>query len=132
MKFTIKEGEYECLTADEFVKFEEDYLHSDLTRDEVKSKYNLSKKQYADVTRSIRKKHNIMRRPKPSCKNYYRFGNQYRIIKTIDGTRYYIGSLPCHAFSEEDVLKIVEHCRKLQWNVDDCEQYIKDCIREAV
>ena len=125
MNFNLVSGEYEVLSKELLCAFEDDYLNSSLTWIEVRHKYNLSKKQYAELAQSIRDKYGLVKRPYANAKNYYLQGNRWCIIKTNNKVRTYFGSLPADVFSREEIEIIVEKCEELQWNVDDCMNFLQ-------
>ena len=125
MNFNLVNGDYEILSKELLCDFEDDYLNSSLTAVEVRHKYNLSKKQYSILAQKIRDKYGLVKRPYPNAKHYYRQGNRWCIIKTISKVRYYFGSLPVDVFNEEEIEMIVEKCEELQWNIDECIDYLK-------
>lgn len=125
MNFNVINGDYEILSKELLCDFEADYLNSRLTAVEVRKKYNLSKKQYAELAQKIRDRYGLVKRPYPNAKHYYRQGNRWCIIKTHNKIRTYYGSLPVDVFSKEEMDVIVEKCEELQWNVDDCIDFLQ-------
>ena len=125
MGFNIIEGDYEILSKERLSAFEADYLNSELKSNEVRKKYDLSKKQYSEITKEIRAKHGLIRRPYAQSKHYYQQGNRWIIIKTNKSERVYIGSLPCSIFTKTDIENIVKMCKKMFWNIDRCTELIQ-------
>ena len=120
MNFNVIDGTDNVLSLEQLAAFEADYLNSELKSVEVRMKYGLSKRQYSEITRDIREKYGLLRRPYAQSKHFYQQGNRWIIIKTNRRERVYIGSLPVDVFSKSDVECIVEKCKELSWNVDEC------------
>ena len=120
MNFNVVDGTDEILPVELLSSFEEDYLNSELKSVEVRLKYGLSKRQYSEITRDIREKYGLLRRPYAQSKHFYQQGNRWIIIKTNRRERVYIGSLPVDVFSKSDVEAIVERCKEMAWNIDEC------------
>lgn len=120
MNFNVIDGTDNVLSLERLAAFEADYLNSELKSVEVRQKYGLSKRQYSEITRDIRERYGLLRRPYAQSKHFYQQGNRWIIIKTNRKERVYIGSLPVDVFSKSDVECIVEKCKELSWNVDEC------------
>lgn len=120
LNFNIIDGTDEFLSAERFKEFEADYLNSELKSEEVRHKYDLSKRQYSLLAQQIRDKYGLIRRPYAQSKHFYQQGNRWIIIKTNKRERIYIGSLPADVFSKTDVEWIVQKCKELAWNIDEC------------
>lgn len=120
MNFNVVDGTDEFLSKEKMAAFEEDYLNSELKSNDVRLKYGLSKRQYSEIAQQIRDKYGLIRRPYAQSKHFYQQGNRWIIIKTNRRERVYIGSLPVDVFSKSDVECIVEKCKELSWNVDEC------------
>jgi hypothetical protein len=120
MNFNVVDGTDEILPREKLSAFEADYLNSELKSVEVRMKYGLSKRQYSEITREIRERYGLIRRPYAQSKHFYQWGNRWHIIKTNKRERVYIGSLPTDVFSKSDIEAIVEKCKELAWNVDEC------------
>lgn len=125
MDFNIVEGCYEILPEKDLLNFELDYLNSEMKSVEVRKKYGLSKRQYSIVSQKIRDKYGLLRRPYAQSKHFYQQGNRWIIIKTNRKERVYIGSLPVDVFSKSDVEGIVEKCKELSWDIDECTNLIE-------
>lgn len=125
LNFTIREGDYEILPEQDLIAFERDYLNAELKSHEVRAKYNLSKKQYSELSQQIREKYGLLRRPYAQSRHFYQQGNRWIIIKTNCKERVYIGSLPADVFSKSDVEGIVEKCKEMAWNIDKCIDLVR-------
>lgn len=126
MKFNIIEGNSSRLSEEEYNSFVEDYLESNLTSNEVRLKYNLSTKEYAQLTKKIREQQGISSRPYPNCRYFYKQHNRWQIIKTVNHQRLCFGSLPVSEFSEEDMEEIINTLKEMEWDFVLCEQYITE------
>ena len=125
MNFNLIEGNYIDLPSEKLPDFEKDYLDPSLKSEEVRKKYDLSKKQYSRVTQAIREKYGLIRRPYAHAKHFYRQGNRWYIFKTTKNERIFYGSLPVSMFSETDMETIIKKCRKLSWNIPECMNLIQ-------
>lgn len=119
MNFTIVDGYTD--TFDEiYTDFERDYLTTSITCDELRRKYDLSKKKFSKLTRMIKQDKNLAKRP-VSSKNYYRHcDGAYIISKKIDGKVVYFGRVS----TEELAKRCVEICNMLEWDLDICRSVI--------
>ena len=122
----IIEGEYSRLPLELYEKFKNDYLTSPLTSDEVRKKYGLSEKEYSQLTKPIRDELGIKTRPYPNSKYFYRQGNRWWIVKSINGERIIFGSLPTSFFSEDDMVKVIKNLKKMGWTPTLGKEYIEE------
>jgi len=99
-----------------FDDFEQDYLAYNITNDELRKKYDLSKKKFARISQLVKTKHGLSKRPIP-CKNYYKHDTGYYIAKMIDGKHQYLG----HAPTKEMAIRAVDKCKELDWDIEKCK-----------
>ena len=124
MNFNVVSGDYSILSEDKFDEFKADYLNSDLSSNEVRLKWNLSKKQYSRVTKKIREELGLLKRPYRESKHYYENKTCWSIIKHINQEKVYFGSVSKSKYSEDDVKQIVAHCKSLDWDKEKVYEYI--------
>ncbi len=128
MEFKVIDGTSPLLTEIEFKSFREDYLTSDMTTNDVRLKYGLSKKQYSDITKKIREEEGIDCRPYSRAKHFYKHNGRWYVIKTTKKERIYFGSLPCIDFSKQDMEQIVKKMAKMRWEYTRCKEFLQ-CLR---
>lgn len=125
LNFRVVEGSDSRLSDKDFLLLKEDYFHSPLNSNELRLKYGLSKREYMETCKQIRDEENILIRPRKSAKHFYRFKDKWYILKTTKNERRYFGSLPIGRFSEDDMMEIVNQLKKMEWDVDECRNYIR-------
>ena len=126
MNFTTVEGQYSRLSEENYDDFKQDYLHSELTTHQVREKWRLSKKEYSSLTKKIREELGIKCRPSTIAKNFYKIGNNWHILKTIDHQTIFYGSLSCKIYSEKDLVGIVKRLKEWNWNYELCRAYLSE------
>ena len=117
MKFNIHDGVYIDF-EDIHDSFVEDYMFSsELSNKEIQCKYGMTNNEFRNFAREIREEFGVNRRPVERNGKYcYLLNGRWIIQKRIDDTNVYFGVVP----SESIALKLVELCKNLQWNIDDC------------
>ena len=129
MNFNFVEGQYSRLSEENFEEFRDDYLHSELSTQEVREQWGLSKREYAEITREIRNELGLKSRPFTRAKHFYKKGNQWHIIKTRNKERTYYGSLPCSRFSEDEMKDIVKKLESYDWKYTSCQRFLRELER---
>ena len=122
MKFRVIDG-FDRTFEDIYDDFEKEYLTSQITNDDLRRKYELSKKDFSRLTRLIKSNNGIDRRP---CRTKCYYINQYgfTLARKINGEIRYGGWIP---FSKEYLLKeAIQICEKLHWNSDKCKKAIME------
>jgi len=102
--------------------FEAEYLHTTISNDDLRKKYELSKKQFSEITQRIKKKHGLPRRPNTFGKHYYFNGYGYVISIIRNGKKLYMGLV----HTEKLAKKCVNICDELNWEVDKCRPVIEE------
>jgi len=120
MNFRIVEGVQDDF-SNIYDDFERDYLDTALINDELRKKYDLSKKNFQKLSSEVKQKHGLKKRPSRPI-YYYKHNTGYYISKKIDGKRHYIGHVP----TEELAIHAVEVCKMLNWNVVTCRLAVKE------
>lgn len=116
MAFNIIEGDY--VDWDEIMDdFIDDYIHSTkLSNVEIREKYDLSWREFKDLSEHCKRMFGLTRRPTSPQKNgrhYYVGRNGYVVQKFLHGKLVYIGTVP----TEEIAIKVVELCKNTGWDV---------------
>ena len=120
----IIEGEYADLNVihDDFCN---DYLWSnDLSNPEIRRKYNLTVKEFREFSEQVKKEYGFTRRPinRVQGKYYYRHRYGWVIQKTIQNRIVYFGYVPTELVAQ----RIVELCKKVEWDVDVSRNIVKN------
>lgn len=123
MNFNIISAPAKRLTEEMYPKFKKDYLTSTLNYHKLRDKYGLSKKEYGEVVKRIKKEEGITHRPHLKAKYFYRNRNTYYIVKSINGVSIQYASFPCRRFNEQDMITIVNKFKELDWDYDKCVEY---------
>lgn len=123
MNFNIVSAPAGRLSEVDYPKFKKDYLTSTLNYHKLRDKYGLSKKEYGEVVKRIKKEEGITHRPYVSAKYYYKNGKSYYIVKNINGVNIQYASFPCRRFNEQDMINIVNKFKELDWDYDKCVEY---------
>lgn len=121
MKFKIVEGAY--LDIEQiYDDFEKEYLYSLVSNPELKKKFGLNKREWVEITRKVKERNNISRRPyrRREGKHYYSQGKGYAIRKFINGKLHHLGTVP----TEEIAIKIVALCEKEEWDINKCHKIL--------
>lgn len=123
MNFNIIEGGYADLESikEEFIQ---DYLFSfDMSNKEIRSKYDLTWKEFKELADEVKSEFGYNRRPKKPMdgKYYYQTPSGFIIQKRINGQCEYLGSVASRELAE----KCVELCKKASWNITMCKHIIK-------
>lgn len=103
-------------------EFEAEYLYTNISNDDLRKKYELSKKQFSEITQSIKKKHDLPRRPNTFGKHYYFNGYGYVISIIKNKQKLYMGLV----HTEELAQKCTKICDELNWEVDKCRPIIEE------
>ena len=130
MNFNVVSAPDKRLTEEKYLEFKEDYLHSNLNWNELKNKYGLSKKEHAETCRRVKQEEGLEYRPMKKAKYYYKHGNNYYIVKRLNGKNVYLGRFPAPMFTENDLKQIVERCKKYGWDIEKCKRYVNQVKRE--
>ena len=121
MNFNVVDGCYVDI-AHIYADFEKDYLTTAIPNPELRVKYNLAHKQFRNLTRFIREKYDLRRRPRRAGKYYYPVKNGFIIQKKVGYKDVYIGFV----HSEEVAIKIVEMCINESWHIEVCRDIVKN------
>lgn len=124
MIFNFIEGQYSRLSKEDYEGFKDDYLHSELSTHQVREKWGLSKKEYSLITKEIRDELGIGCRPFTKAKNFYKVGNSWHILKTINHKTIIYGVLPFEEYDENDMVEIVKKCKNMDWEYTLCREYL--------
>ena len=125
MKFRVIDGEDKTF-EDIYNDFEKEYLTSRITNDDLRRKYELSKKDFLNLTRLIKSNKGLSRRPRRT-KYYYSTHHGFTLAKKINGKVRYGGWIP---ISKKYLLQeAVQICEKLEWNSEKCKEAIKELKR---
>ena len=128
MNFKVIDG-YDDDFEDIFDDFEKDYLNSQETVEELRNKYELSKRNFTRLTRMVKSKHGLSKRPSRG-KHYHFNQNGFEILKKRNGELIYCGWIP---ISQKELVPIaIEICKKLQWDSEKCKRAIKELKHEGV
>jgi hypothetical protein len=122
MNFNIVEG-YSLDINSIYDDFEKDYLTTTIPNPQLRVKYNLTHKEFRDLTRFIKQKNNLNKRPYLFPKKYYykiKYG--FVIQKRVGYDNVYIGFVP----AEDIAKKMVELCEKLSWDIPVCKEIVKN------
>lgn len=130
MNFNIVDGSYADLNSihDDFVQ---DYIFSnELSNKEIRKKYNLSHKEFRELSEEVKKEHGLSRRliVFKDSKYYYKAKYGFMIQKRLNGRDYYVGHVP----TEDVARKVVELCKKVQWDIDVCRKICKNWNKYSV
>ena len=120
MKFRIVEGvetDYDAIYDD----FKEDYLHTSQSNKDIRRKFDLSQKDFAIMADRVKEDEGISYRPIMNAKYYYRKGNRFVISKKFNNEVTYFGIVP----TEEIAIRIVEVCKKHNWDIPKCKEIVK-------
>lgn len=122
MKFRVIDG-WENTFEDIYDDFEKEYLTSRIRNDDLRRKYELSKKDFSKLTRLVKSNNGLSRRPcRTKC--YYHSSHGFTLAKKINGEIRYGGWIP---ISKEYLLKeAVQICERLQWNSEQCKRAIME------
>lgn len=123
MNFKITDGSYIDMDSirNDFIQ---DYIFStELKNQEIRIKYNLSHKEFKELSDSVKEEFGLNRRPIRinNSKYYYPCGYGFIIQKTINCVSYYLGFVT----SEQEAIEIVEKCKKVSWNIGECRQIVE-------
>lgn len=124
MNFRVIEGVHDDFSSI-YDDFEKDYLDTVLTNEQIRKKYDLSKKKFFKICRLVKENNSLDKRPSYP-KNYYKHDTGFLIAKKINGKIRYLGHVP----TEELAIKAVEICKLLNWNVEGCKiaiMEVKQC-----
>lgn len=121
VNFRIVEQEQVIITDDLYEKIKADYVSSDLTVRQIREKYNLTHLDWKHLSKQFRDELGVKMRPRQGAKHYYKTCKGYEIYKLVDGKVRYFGCVRC---DEGTVQRIVELCKKVGWNVDECKRII--------
>lgn len=122
MNFNLVEGAYPDFDSihDDFC---EDYLWSDeLSNPEIRKKYELSARDFNELTNLVKKEFGVSRRNTRKGRYYYKVNSGFVIQKTINCVTVYFGIVPSECIAR----KIVELCKKMEWRVDACKDIVKN------
>lgn len=122
MNFNLVEGAYADFEEihDDFC---EDYLWSDeLSNPEIRRKYGLSARDFTELTNLVKEEFGVSRRNTRKGRYYYKVKSGFVIQKTIDCVTVYFGIVP----SESIARKIVELCKKYNWQISICKGVVKN------
>ncbi|MBR3139865.1 MAG: hypothetical protein IKF11_03235 [Methanobrevibacter sp.] len=122
MNFNLIEGAYANFDSihDDFCQ---DYLWSDeLSNPEIRKKYELSARDFNELTNLVKKEFGVSRRNTRKGRYYYKVNSGFVIQKTINCVTVYFGIVPSECIAR----KLVELCKKVGWNVDVCKDIVKN------
>lgn len=124
MNFRVISAPERRLPDELYEDFKDDYLNSTLNYNELRAKYDLSKKEYGEVATRIKKEEGISHKPFNKAKYYYRNFHKWNIVKRVNGRNVLFGTLPMSKFSEKDIKRIVKQCKEWRWDYEKCTRYI--------
>jgi len=122
MNFNLIEGAYANFDSihDDFCQ---DYLWSDeLSNPEIRKKYELSARDFNELTNLVKKEFGVSRRNTRKGRYYYKVNSGFVIQKTINCVTVYFGIVPSECIAR----KLVELCKKMEWRVDVCRDIVKN------
>jgi hypothetical protein len=111
--------------------FEEEYLHSDIVNETLRIKYNLSKKQFSELTNEIKNRLGVTRRPNLTAKHYYINNDAWVIHRRIGGVLYYYGRIP-FSMGKNILFKALLLCEENNWDCELCRKAIKELKNERL
>lgn len=114
MNFRVIEGVHDDFSSI-YDDFEKDYLDTVLTNEQIRKKYDLSKKRFYKLCRIVKTTRKLKRRPS-NFKNYYKHDTGYYISKRRNGKHIYMGHVP----TEDMAIDAVTICRDLNWDTERC------------
>lgn len=120
MNFRVVEGERPILNENDYISFENDYLNSKIPNYKLRRDYQLSNKNFQEITHQIKQKHGLNQRPR-NCKHYYPLRDKWVVSFKKDGRNIYLGFY----HTEEEAKSVVKKCEELDWNVELCKQYVE-------
>lgn len=124
MNFNIIEGAYTDLDSIR-EDFTNDYIWSnELSNVEIQKKYELTCSEFKELADSVKNEYGFSRRPNKgkSPRHYYYHQGKYIISKTMCNICVYFGIVP----TEYVAKKVVELCKKWQWDIDVCREICKN------
>lgn len=128
MNFKIVDG-CEKTFEDIYDDFEQEYLHTTILNDDLRKKYELSKKDFTRLTRLVKENNRIEKRP-TSKKGFYKSNHGFNLSKKINGKIHYGGWIP---ESQKGLLQeAVEICENLKWDSEKCKKAIKELKYEGI
>ena len=125
MKFSIASAPDKRLSEEDYLKFKEEYLHSEISWNDLKNKYGLSKKEHSETCKRVKQEEGLSVRPSQTARYFYKSNNSYQVIKRINGTNIVFGTFPTSKFDETDLKTVIKKCKEFDWNVDKCKLFIK-------
>ena len=128
LNFNVVESAYVDIDSI-YNDFQTDYLESTISNPDLRVKYNLSHKEFWDLTREIKDNLGLKKRPSVSYpKYYYKVKRGYIIKKRYGLDDVYIGWVK----TEELAIQMVELCKKALWDVDVCRDIVRSYHGKAI
>ena len=122
MKFNIIDG-YDKTFEDIYDDFEDEYLHSNILNEDLRKKYELSKKDFSRLCQLIKSNNGLSKRPS-HARHYYKTHHGFNLAKKVDGEIRYGGWLPTSkAYLLSEAVKL---CEKLSWDSEKCKIAVKE------
>lgn len=122
MNFTIVENAESNLNVKDF---EEEYLHSSIMNEELRVKYDLSKKNFQKITQEIKDRHGYSKRPTINGKHYHSHNGGWVISRKQNQKLRYYGRIP-HSMGEECLNKALELCEENNWDYEKSKKAIQE------